>query len=234
MLEQLLGHKEELMASDVCTWGYLVFVLDNRSQTDTGIEPPKWEPNTRTGICLGHSPFHAGNVALVLNLQTGHMSPQYHFVFDDELSTVLHLQSSEPPPNLIDLVQNHTELATEESFNIASSCYEGESAHRTEQLDSPEEMRELPKQDFINFETPAHMPQCFQANMIQCQEFLDTSFDETHNNLSVIKHVFSSELNNENYTLKEMLQQSDREEFKLAIYKEVNHNFDKKVWEKVP
>eukprot|EP00957_Ditylum_brightwellii_P081724 6217207-Ditylum_brightwellii.AAC.1 len=73
------------------------------------------------GIYLGHSPFYAGNVALVLNLQTGHVSQQYHVVFDDDFSTVPYPQSSEPPPNWIELVQNHTECVTEESFNMASS-----------------------------------------------------------------------------------------------------------------
>eukprot|EP00957_Ditylum_brightwellii_P094757 7215906-Ditylum_brightwellii.AAC.1 len=43
---------------------------------------------SRAGVCLGHSPCHAGIVALVLNLQTGHMSLQCHLVFDDEFTTV--------------------------------------------------------------------------------------------------------------------------------------------------
>eukprot|EP00957_Ditylum_brightwellii_P197119 15017869-Ditylum_brightwellii.AAC.1 len=117
-LEQLLGHKEESMASDFHTWGYLIFVLNSRSQSNTGIGPPKWDPKARVGIYLSHSSFHAGNVVLVLNLQTGYVSLQYHVVFDDEFSTAPYLQSSEPPPNWIDLVQTHTECATEGSFNM--------------------------------------------------------------------------------------------------------------------
>eukprot|EP00957_Ditylum_brightwellii_P073539 5587614-Ditylum_brightwellii.AAC.1 len=108
-LEQLLGHREEIMAGNFHTWDCPIFVLDSRSQDGTGIEPPKRDPKARASIYLGHSPFHAGNVALVLDLQTGHVSPQCHVVFDDEFSTVPYLQSSEPPPNWIDLVQNHTE-----------------------------------------------------------------------------------------------------------------------------
>eukprot|EP00957_Ditylum_brightwellii_P154148 11730789-Ditylum_brightwellii.AAC.1 len=40
-LEQLLGHKEELMASNFHTWGCPVFFLDSRSQSNTVIGPPK-------------------------------------------------------------------------------------------------------------------------------------------------------------------------------------------------
>ena len=34
---------------------------------------PKWEPKARVGIYLGHSPCHAGSVALALNLKTLHV-----------------------------------------------------------------------------------------------------------------------------------------------------------------
>eukprot|EP00957_Ditylum_brightwellii_P141676 10793520-Ditylum_brightwellii.AAC.2 len=54
---------------------------------------------SRVGVYLGHSPVHAGNVALALNLQTVHVSPQYHVGFDDEFTTVPYLQSDEEPPN---------------------------------------------------------------------------------------------------------------------------------------
>eukprot|EP00957_Ditylum_brightwellii_P190489 14499662-Ditylum_brightwellii.AAC.2 len=84
------------MASNFHTWGCPIFVLDNISQSGTGIGPAEWDSKAKAGIYLGHSPFHTGNVALVLNLQIGHVSPQYHVVFDNEFSTVPHLQSSEP------------------------------------------------------------------------------------------------------------------------------------------
>ena len=47
-----------------------------------GPVPPKWEPRSRIDIYLGHSPFHAGSVALVFNPLTRRVSPQYHVVFD--------------------------------------------------------------------------------------------------------------------------------------------------------
>ncbi|KAL7546945.1 LOW QUALITY PROTEIN: hypothetical protein ACHAWF_014538, partial [Thalassiosira exigua] len=48
-----------------------VYVLDSRLHSTGGAGPPKWEPRSRIGVYLGHSPFHAGSVALVFNPATG-------------------------------------------------------------------------------------------------------------------------------------------------------------------
>lgn len=63
------------------TFGSPVYVLDERLQA--GQRKPKWEHRARIGIYLGASPRHSKKVALVLNLQTGHVSPQFHCQFDD-------------------------------------------------------------------------------------------------------------------------------------------------------
>jgi hypothetical protein len=69
------------------TFGSPCFVLNSCLQSDIG-NALKWEPRSHLGIYVGHSPSHMGSVALVLNPQTGHVSPQYHVVFDDQLTTV--------------------------------------------------------------------------------------------------------------------------------------------------
>eukprot|EP00957_Ditylum_brightwellii_P190477 14499317-Ditylum_brightwellii.AAC.1 len=51
-LEQLLGHKKELMASNFHTWGCPIFVINSKSQSNIGIGPPKWDPKARAGIYL--------------------------------------------------------------------------------------------------------------------------------------------------------------------------------------
>jgi hypothetical protein len=71
-------------------FGSPCFVLDSRLRS--GIAgPPKWEPRSRLGIYVGHSPSHAGLVALVLNPRMGHVSPQFHVIFDDLFTTVLYI-----------------------------------------------------------------------------------------------------------------------------------------------
>jgi hypothetical protein len=75
-------------------FGLPCFVLDSRLQSGIA-DPPKWEPRSRLGVDVGHSPSHAGSVALVLNPHTGHVSPQFHVVFDDLYSTVAYMEKSE-------------------------------------------------------------------------------------------------------------------------------------------
>ena len=85
-----------------------VYVLDAKLQGGiSGL--PKWEPRSRVGVYLGQSPHHASNVALVLNLKTGLVSPQFHVVFDDNFTTVKYLRSGKEPPNWDYLVENFTE-----------------------------------------------------------------------------------------------------------------------------
>eukprot|EP00957_Ditylum_brightwellii_P069662 5290359-Ditylum_brightwellii.AAC.1 len=61
-----------------------------------------------------------------IDLGLEYMSPQYYIIFDDELTTVLYLQSVEDSPKWKYLVDNHTEHAAEESFNTVSLWYEGD------------------------------------------------------------------------------------------------------------
>jgi hypothetical protein len=80
------------------SFGSPCFVLD--LQLQSGIAgPPSWEPRPRCSIYVGHSPLHAGSVALVLNPCTGHVSPQFDVVFDDLYLTVSYKEKSEVPPN---------------------------------------------------------------------------------------------------------------------------------------
>ena len=101
---------------DFHTWGCPCYVLDSREQTGTMI--PKWDPRSRLGIYVGHSPYHAGNVALVLNPRTMHVSPQFHLCLDDELTTVPFLAGDDIPPNWSELV-SHSESVTPEDYDLA-------------------------------------------------------------------------------------------------------------------
>ncbi len=63
-------------------FGCPVYVLDASLQSGKG--KPKWSEQSRLGVYLGYSPKYASYVALVLDLKTGHVSPQFHVVFDDK------------------------------------------------------------------------------------------------------------------------------------------------------
>eukprot|EP00957_Ditylum_brightwellii_P011160 845498-Ditylum_brightwellii.AAC.2 len=98
-LEVLLGHREEITVEDYHSWGCPIFALDSKLQSGQGIGSLKWDPRAHIEVYLGHSPVHAGNVSLVIKVQTGHVSPQYHMVFDIEFTTVPYLNSDKAPPN---------------------------------------------------------------------------------------------------------------------------------------
>ena len=65
-----------------------VFALQNTLAA--GITIPKWSPRSRLGLNLGPSPNHARNINLVLNLNTGLISPQFHCRYDDFFETTQH------------------------------------------------------------------------------------------------------------------------------------------------
>ena len=71
---------------DFHVWGCPVYVLD-KTIAD-GKKIPRWEPRSHRGMYVGMSPKHASSVPLVLNLQTGSITPQFHVVFDDWFATV--------------------------------------------------------------------------------------------------------------------------------------------------
>ena len=86
---------------------------------------PKWDPRSRLGVYLGHSPCHTGSVALVLNPKTLHSSPQFHVVFDDRFSIVQYLASSDIPPNWSILVRE-SESASQQDYNLANNCMDSQ------------------------------------------------------------------------------------------------------------
>jgi hypothetical protein len=71
---------------------------------------PKWEPLARMGLYVGRSPSHAANVALIFNPRTGHISPQFHVIFDDDFTTVPYLRTATIPPYWADLVRTSSKL----------------------------------------------------------------------------------------------------------------------------
>jgi hypothetical protein len=92
-------------------------VLD--AQLQGGSKIPHWEPISCVGIYLGHSPYHANNVALILNLSTSHVSLQYHIVYNDNFTTVDSLCIGTVPSNRPELYSNSCELITDENFDLS-------------------------------------------------------------------------------------------------------------------
>ena len=56
---------------------------------------------------------------MVLNPTTGHVSPQYHVVFDDHFTTVPFVNKNNTLLNWASLVENSREYVTEEEYKLA-------------------------------------------------------------------------------------------------------------------
>ncbi|KAL7571816.1 hypothetical protein ACA910_002901 [Epithemia clementina (nom. ined.)] len=71
---------------DLHVWGCPTYVLHKK--ISDGMKLPRWQPRSDRCMFVGLSPTHATNVPLVLNLQTGAITPQFHVIFDDWFATV--------------------------------------------------------------------------------------------------------------------------------------------------
>ena len=78
-----------------------------------------WDEEVRVGLYVGTSQIHAGNVSLILNPSTGHVSPQFHVVFDETVSTIPSLKNGSIPYSWKFICENIRELATYKDFNLA-------------------------------------------------------------------------------------------------------------------
>ena len=86
-LELFLGSKLPNNGLDLSrVWGCPTYVLE--AEIQNGMKKPRWKRRSKVGQFLGVSKHHAGTVALVRNLQTGYVSPQFHVVFDELFETV--------------------------------------------------------------------------------------------------------------------------------------------------
>ncbi len=82
----------ELLQTHV--FGCPVCVLDASIQDEKKIL--KWTPWARLGLFLGFSDLHSSQVPLVMNVETGKISPQFHIIFDDTFETVNSLPLNQP------------------------------------------------------------------------------------------------------------------------------------------
>ena len=87
------------------------------------IGPPKWEPRSQVGVYLGHSPMHAGSVALIINPVTGHETPKYHVVYDKTLLIVSHMIDETIPPTWEKMCKNSVDSETSDVSDLVEPWF---------------------------------------------------------------------------------------------------------------
>ena len=74
-------------------FGCPVFVLKDQLQQRAPFH--KWKDRARLGMYLGRSPMHARSVSLVMDLEKGYVSPQFHCNHDKAFATVRNSREAE-------------------------------------------------------------------------------------------------------------------------------------------
>ena len=142
---------------DLHVWGCPVYVLDPHLQA--GQKLPRWQPRSRRGVFLGFSLLHSSEVPLVLNLQTGSITPQYHVVFDDHFSTVTSVAREEEPPGHWEelCLENSTFVHTEHNSSETTVYLEDDWLTPDERVAKE---RQVQHQNSIRrtYDTPTHKP----------------------------------------------------------------------------
>ena len=77
---------EQRKYHDLHVWGCPVYVLEKAIADGKSI--PRWKPRSVRCVNMGLSKKHSSTVPLVLNPDTGYITPQFHIVFDDWFATV--------------------------------------------------------------------------------------------------------------------------------------------------
>jgi hypothetical protein len=82
-------------------------------------EIPKWNKRSRLGQFVGYSDEHLSLIANVRHLKTGHVSPQFHCVFDDLFQTVFSTGENDPVVDAICNLRwdNNQEFFAEEEYD---------------------------------------------------------------------------------------------------------------------
>jgi len=111
--ELFTGEASTRALHDYHVFGSPVYVLHKALQDHPG-SAPKWQSRCWQGVYLGHSSQHAGNVALVFNSTTQHVTPQFHLSFDDSFSSVV--GTAEHRDLTIETILQHTAWLHQDTF----------------------------------------------------------------------------------------------------------------------
>jgi hypothetical protein len=105
---------------DYKVFGSPVYVLHKALQDNPG-SLNKWQHCCWQGVYLGHSPLHAGNIALVYNPATSHVTPQTHVAHDEHFTSVS--PTTQDPTLIIERILQQTSWLEVDDFSSPSERY---------------------------------------------------------------------------------------------------------------
>ena len=237
------------------TFGCPVFVLDNRMQA--GQKLPKWDLRARMGVNLGLSNQHAKSVTLVLSLQTGHVSPQFHVKWDNKFETVRKSLGNESPPSKWQeecsfkartnrasqrleqkrKLQREEDLKDVEGEEPMAGQDPNEEAAQTESTEQPRRSARIRGQPRPNYAEPDLKKRydwaAMEATIEQTLQY-HVAFEAVKEWLEEEQHfAFAASKDPDTMYYHEAMKEPDKKEFLKAMEKEVQSHTDNGVWELV-
>jgi histone deacetylase 1/2 len=236
-----------------------VYVLDSALQQGKGYSKRKWTERARVGLYLGPSPQHARSIHLVLNLETGLVSPQFHVSFDDHFETTrkgaavllpaskwqekAHFMEASPPK---ESVSKPREIPTA-SLPLAAPANKKDklTLRREKPAKTAEVPRETANDNPTSTITEPHMQQVKETPVItrlgriskpptRLIEIFDatlTAHEEvTEPEVNPFLHAFAASADPDTMYLREAMRQPDREQFIKAMKKEIQDHTENKHW----
>jgi hypothetical protein len=210
-LERFTGSAVSPYIKSNHTFGCPVYALQNHLQTNGKL--PKWNPRSRIGIYLGPSPRHASSISLVLNINTGLLSPQFHVSHDDFFETV---RPSTGNPSVQSLWQQlsgfHKSRSQLPPSEGASQSIEIRNDHRSETANfASQETQDISPDTNSNDDNIQESPQISNVNhpsvsQYGCQRCITTRMQESQeqraNNL-VAYSAYYEALHEDDYQIQE-------------------------------
>jgi transposase InsO family protein len=213
-------------------FGCPVYVL--KKEIQDGKKAKKWTERTRIGIQaihLGNSPRHAQNVSLILNLETGLVSPQFHCNHDDLFETTTGPQARSIPkskwkiragfaPHEDDIFEPHEheeydQRSDEEGEEGSSSQDEGAEQDMTQETHIPYQTRSgrtIKKPERLNY-------MAFESIL----EPYDYEEEDAWCEMEMLTYKASTDPDTMYYH--QAMREPDKDKFKEAIRKECEDHF---------
>ena len=200
-------------------FGCPVYVLQKNIQD--GQKPRKWEDRTRIGINLGPSPQHASSVALILNLETGLVSPQFHCSYDDLFESTTGTQARSIPKSKWQKKCGFLHNDNTDSLNVSGSHED-----QTSQSEPTEATRTISPDDQNQHVTPAYITRSGRPSRPPDRlafKALTEPFEISEEDAWLDQHplAFKAKSDPDSMYYHQAIQQPDKEEFKKAMRKEL-------------
>ena len=216
-------------------FGCPAYVLE--SQLQSRLPFHKWKNRARVGVYIGRSPVHARNVALILNRDTGLVSPQFHVRFDKAFETVqqddIHC-NWKTKAGFVRVPTKFSRANTQIEAQLPP--IEQNPQNEEDQIDPIQTNPESSPQNDMDNSTLDQIAavQAMLVDGIYNDPIMEVYAQEARIEDDDNVHVLKAQCDPDTMYHHEAMKQPDKEEFKAAMTKEVKDQLNNETFEIVP